>query len=227
MWGAGDRVVLLLHGQLGSSTMWWEVGPAIAARGYRVVAVDLPGHGNSPRDAACTLSSTVRQILDACPTAEVAIGQSLGGLMLAHCAHEIGVQRAIYVDSPFTYELGGTPEQVRRRATEIKATRTLEWLTAERPSWSDEDRRAEAIAATQFDVETSLSLMTSLSGVDHHPEPGIASLAVVPLPSDYLTPEDLASLRRDGFEVREIDGAGHTVWYGHVPEFMDAISDWL
>jgi pimeloyl-ACP methyl ester carboxylesterase len=35
-----------------SSRTWWRVGPALAARGFRVVAVDLRGHGASPRAAA-------------------------------------------------------------------------------------------------------------------------------------------------------------------------------
>ncbi|WP_051062220.1 alpha/beta fold hydrolase [Ilumatobacter nonamiensis] len=226
-WGSGERIALLLHGQFGSGTMWWQVGPAIASHGYRVVALDLPGHGHSPPDSDSNLASCVEQIVAACPQAELAIGHSLGSLLLAHCVHEIGARRAIYIDSPFTYERSGTLSDSRRRASEMKARRTLEWLTETRPHWSDEDRRVEAVAAEQFDVETSLSLMTSLSGLDHRPRPGVQSLIVVPRPSDYFTPSDLELLRQDGFTVVEVDGAGHTVWYGRVDEFMAAISDWL
>nr|BFE86321.1 hypothetical protein GCM10020093_089220 [Planobispora longispora] len=50
-WGSGDRVAVLIHGIMASSRCWWRVGPALAERGYRVVAVDLPGHGGSPRGA--------------------------------------------------------------------------------------------------------------------------------------------------------------------------------
>ena len=226
-WGTGDRVALLLHGQFGSGAMWWQVGPAIAAHGYRVVALDLPGHGASPSDSDATLQSCVEQIIDACPQADLAIGHSLGSLLLAHCVHEISARRAVYIDSPFTYEMSATPDEYRQRATDTKATRTLDWLTKTRPHWSDEDRRVEAVAAEQFDVETSLSLMTSLSGIDHRPSPGIDSLIVAPRLSDYLTPSELELAREDGFAVREIDGAGHTVWYGHLDEFMAGISDWL
>jgi pimeloyl-ACP methyl ester carboxylesterase len=41
-------VALLIHGVTSSSRTWWRVGPALAARGYRVLAVDLRGHGASP-----------------------------------------------------------------------------------------------------------------------------------------------------------------------------------
>lgn len=46
--GAGDDAVLLLHGFTGSP---WEVRPlgeALAARGYRVRGIRLPGHGSAP-----------------------------------------------------------------------------------------------------------------------------------------------------------------------------------
>lgn len=223
-WGSAGRTALLLHGQFGSGATWWDVAPRIADHGYHVVAVDLPGHGQSPVDRAATLDSCVEQIVAACPAAELAIGHSLGSLLLAHCAHRIGAQRSIYVDSPFTYEMRAQGAAYRRRAAEITTTRTFEWLTTHRPHWSDEDRRVEALAARQFDVDTSLSLMTSLSGVDHRPRGGARSLIVAPRPSDYFQPGELIELRRQGFEVEEIEDAGHTVWYGHVDQFMAAIS---
>lgn len=42
---AGAPVVLLLHGFAGSSDDWSASAMALAAAGYRAVAVDLPGHG--------------------------------------------------------------------------------------------------------------------------------------------------------------------------------------
>lgn len=48
-WGTGDRTALLVHGIMSDSRTWRRVGPALAERGYRVLAVDLRGHGRSPR----------------------------------------------------------------------------------------------------------------------------------------------------------------------------------
>ena len=43
-WGdPADRPLVLIHGVTASSRIWWRVGPALAATGRRVVAVDLPG----------------------------------------------------------------------------------------------------------------------------------------------------------------------------------------
>src|SRR5258705_7908826 len=47
-WGdVGDPPLLLVHGLGASSTVWWQVGPALAKDGRRIVAVDLPGHGRT------------------------------------------------------------------------------------------------------------------------------------------------------------------------------------
>lgn len=42
--------VLLLHGSPGSAGDWSRVGPLLAHEGYRVIAVDLPGFGDSSHD---------------------------------------------------------------------------------------------------------------------------------------------------------------------------------
>jgi pimeloyl-ACP methyl ester carboxylesterase len=51
-YGEGPRVVVLLHGLLFSKRMHGELAQALAARGHRVIALDLLGHGASdrPRD---------------------------------------------------------------------------------------------------------------------------------------------------------------------------------
>ena len=46
-YGTGPRVVVLAHGLLMDSRMYSKLAPAIAAHGHRVIAVDLPGHGES------------------------------------------------------------------------------------------------------------------------------------------------------------------------------------
>ncbi|MBL0218588.1 MAG: alpha/beta hydrolase [Myxococcales bacterium] len=45
--GSGPRVVVLAHGLLMDSRMYTRLAPALAARGHRVITVDLPGHGDS------------------------------------------------------------------------------------------------------------------------------------------------------------------------------------
>jgi pimeloyl-ACP methyl ester carboxylesterase len=49
--GDGDRVVVLLHGQLMSRRMHAPLARQLASTGYRVVTLDLLGHGDSDRPA--------------------------------------------------------------------------------------------------------------------------------------------------------------------------------
>ena len=50
-YGAGDRPLILIHGLLLSRRMFGRLGPQMAARGNRVIAIDLLGHGRSDRPA--------------------------------------------------------------------------------------------------------------------------------------------------------------------------------
>lgn len=51
-WGAGARVVLLLHGFLEHAHVWDLLAPRLAAGGWRVYALDWRGHGASDRVGA-------------------------------------------------------------------------------------------------------------------------------------------------------------------------------
>jgi pimeloyl-ACP methyl ester carboxylesterase len=46
-YGTSPRVVVLAHGLLMDGRMYTKLAPALAARGHRVIAIDLPGHGDS------------------------------------------------------------------------------------------------------------------------------------------------------------------------------------
>jgi pimeloyl-ACP methyl ester carboxylesterase len=50
-YGAGERPLVLIHGLLMNRHMFDRLGPEMAERGNRVIAVDLLGHGRSDRPA--------------------------------------------------------------------------------------------------------------------------------------------------------------------------------
>jgi len=51
-WGTGDRIVLLLHGFLEHAHAWDLVAPRLAAAGFRTLALDFRGHGDTERVGA-------------------------------------------------------------------------------------------------------------------------------------------------------------------------------
>lgn len=91
-WGREGPIVLMLHGLGSQAGIWRAVGPALAARGARAIAVDLPGHGLTSKgaDFDYTLEGHARwleALVDAfagAPGAAVhLVGSSLGGLWAA------------------------------------------------------------------------------------------------------------------------------------------------
>ncbi len=79
----GEKTILLLHGYLESLDVWEDFSKLLA-KGYRVVAMDLPGHGISqvmgPVHTMGFLADTVVGVLDELEIEKVTIvGHSMGG----------------------------------------------------------------------------------------------------------------------------------------------------
>jgi pimeloyl-ACP methyl ester carboxylesterase len=61
-WRDGDPAALALHGYPTSSYLWRNVLPKLAEVGYRAVAPDLPGFGDSPADLPGTWERQVEHV---------------------------------------------------------------------------------------------------------------------------------------------------------------------
>ena len=77
-------VLVLLHGYLESLEVWDEFAGQLGKTGYRVITLDLPGHGISEvmgeTHTMDFLAETVKQLLDKLGVSKVAlIGHSMGG----------------------------------------------------------------------------------------------------------------------------------------------------
>src|SRR5262249_42478662 len=55
--GAGPHPVVLIHGLLMDRRMYTKLAPTVAGRGYRVITVDMLGHGESAHPLAMTAYS--------------------------------------------------------------------------------------------------------------------------------------------------------------------------
>ncbi|WP_100501177.1 alpha/beta fold hydrolase [Geodermatophilus chilensis] len=89
---------LLVHGGFCRSWVWGDTATALAARGHRVEAVDLPTSGPDP--SALGLQDdvdAVRRALDAPGSGAVLVGHSAGGMVLAELADHPAVQHSVYV----------------------------------------------------------------------------------------------------------------------------------
>ncbi|MBL7884367.1 MAG: alpha/beta hydrolase [Bacteroidia bacterium] len=77
------RVVVLLHGFLGSHEVWVETAKKLSKR-FRVISIDLPGHGKTPSigyyHSMELLAQSVKAVLDQIGVRRyVVVGHSMGG----------------------------------------------------------------------------------------------------------------------------------------------------
>jgi len=106
---AGAPPLVLLHG-FGESIAWWAHITPMLKRRYRVISIDLPGHGASEKHAGdystAALARQVGRALDKLGIDRAAVaGQSMGGLvaiLLADIRPQL-ISRLVLLDAPLEY----------------------------------------------------------------------------------------------------------------------------
>ncbi len=200
-WGGGDRVALLMHGITGDSTTWARVGPALADRGYRAVAVDFRGHGQSPRAASYEPAAFADDLLETVPARPaLAIGHSLGGWVLALVVDRLRPGLAVYEDPAWDV----TADEQVEIAQELRSLP----------------------APPQFDQAALAGLLPGRSYNDSPPAATVPSLLVLADPSDRVSPEEAADFRHRGFAVATVPGAGHDIHAEELAGFLGCFDRW-
>ena len=101
-WGQGP-VVLLVHGWNGRATQLGGFVKPLVGRGYRVVAFDAFGHGQSPgrRLSLPELAVCIRQVADELGGVYAIIAHSLGGAATTLALAEgLLIERAVFISPP-------------------------------------------------------------------------------------------------------------------------------
>jgi pimeloyl-ACP methyl ester carboxylesterase len=113
-WGDPGPGVVLVHGGAAHSRWWDHIAPLLAEE-YRVVALDLSGHGDSGRRAAYGLETWADEVLAVGNAAgiegpPVVVGHSMGGWVAftAGARHGDDIAGLITIDSPISRR---TPEE--------------------------------------------------------------------------------------------------------------------
>ncbi|HUR42927.1 MAG TPA: alpha/beta fold hydrolase [Aestuariivirga sp.] len=84
--GAAKGTALLIHGLFSDSQSFVTLGRMLGSKGFRTLAVDLPGHGET-RSKAATVADIVAAVSAALPPGKLHIaGHSLGAIVAAHLA---------------------------------------------------------------------------------------------------------------------------------------------
>jgi pimeloyl-ACP methyl ester carboxylesterase len=222
-WGTGDRVAVLVHGIMSDHRTWRRVAPALADQGYRVVAVDLRGHGASGRGeyGAEVWADDLVETLPKGP--ELAIGHSLGAMALSLAVDRLAPARAVYCDP--AWELRADADLVARTFIDAKhAPRSA--IAGFNPRWEQADVDIELATLAAWDPATAQAL-PDVYAVSRTPARAkVPSLVLRADPSTLVPPDMAGELTRRGFEVRTVPGVGHTLYRDDFEGFMAALDGW-
>lgn len=222
-WGTGDRVAVLVHGIMSDHRTWRRVGPALADKGYRVIGVDLRGHGASAR-GAYSPEIFADDLVDTVPSGvELALGHSLGGMTLALAVERLAPARAVYCDPAWALGTAGVDPAVFVEFRQ--ATRTT--IAQLNPRWEEADIDIEVATLADWDPDTALAL-SGPNALDRTPATAtVPSLVQVADPSFLVSDELKGELERRGFEVRTVKGAGHTIHRDDFDAYMGSLDGWI
>lgn len=174
--------LVLVHGVTSEAATFWRIGPALAAAGRHVVAVDLPGHGLTGHwtgrhrfaDTAGELASFIRAAgLDVDRLA--VLGHSWGGMVVAGLpAAGLRPAALILLDPPA--KTRDEMEPMTRDPVEASyddLAVAVARVRAAYPAWSDGDVLAKAQGLCHFDMEAVRATLLDNGTWDA----GIAALA--------------------------------------------------
>ena len=220
-WGSGDRVAVLVHGISSDSSAWTRFAELLAESGWRVVAPDLRGHGDSPR-GAYSMVALAADLVETVPgQPDLALGHSLGGAVLATALEGLAPGRAIYADPAWKIDM--TPakqaagraaiasysrEQWRRflpRASERDLDAMLEGLR----KW-DMDAFAEGILATPDDLVPTTA-------------PAVPSLLMLSGDINF----DVDAVAALGYEVARVRAVSHLMFWDDPEQCHEIVMEWV
>lgn len=228
--GEGPRTAVLLHGIMSDSRSWDDVARDLGDRGFRVIAVDLAGHGDSPRARSYSPAAwaddvleTIEPLLDDAP--DLVMGHSLGGLVASIVAERIAPRAVIYVDPAFDFPKGirGALFKLSFAVMPPLQRRDLRRLN---PKWSAKDIETEFSAQQRWHRRTMLGFVDSKLFVPPL-RSEIPSLVVLAERSLLVTQDAAFRMLRAGMRVVKVKGAGHSVWRDQPERFAAIVGRWL
>jgi pimeloyl-ACP methyl ester carboxylesterase len=246
-WGEGQPLALLVHGISSSSRTWWRTGPALAERGYRVLAVDLRGHGASPplvaglaaADLAADVAETIETVARPEPRIDLLVGHSLGALVaLELLAARPGFTRRLVLEDPpgptsidwAGLAAGIQADGTRARAEPAALRRDLEVANPNWPPGEAERRVADLADLDAAAVASALRPgapfdLTGLLAAARVPT--LLLLAEEALGSSLVGDDRKAAVEALGDGATRVLPAGHSVHREALDGWLAALDAWL
>ncbi|MBS2011392.1 MAG: alpha/beta fold hydrolase [Deltaproteobacteria bacterium] len=142
-----SQTFVLVHGAFADARAFDAVRPLLEARGHRVVAADLPGHGSDAtpaRDVSfAKYVDAVQALVEAQPSPVVLVGHSMAGMVVAQVAERVPakVRQLVFV-AAYLPKSGQSLEELAKGDTASLVGQNMEFAA----DWSTVTIKREALA---------------------------------------------------------------------------------
>lgn len=224
-WGKSGPHLVLLHGFGGLASVWADVAAAVS-HNTRIIAYDLPGHGQSLTfPGAGPVKLAVGAVLDDLTARGIAgfhlAGHSMGGAiasLMAIAAPERVRSLALLAPGGMGEEINGPVlHNFAAAVTEAELKMALSAMSA--PGAAPPDTTLAALAESRRRAGQSAMLETIAAGITRGGRQGVLSkdqLAALPMPlrvlwgtRDSVLPFAQALQMPGAFELDAVEGGGH------------------
>ena len=224
-WGTGNRIAVLIHGLSARAALWDDMGRKLAAAGYRAIAPDLRGHGHSPR-GPYSVDHWIADLLENMAVGpDLAIGHSLGGILLLEAVDRLRPKRAVYIDPPWL-----TPADPEKTIRDFEARKLLsrDAIASANLRWTPEEIDLRHEGFRLWDSTTARAFIQTRAA-DYTPaaQPAQPSLAVLPDSSELAPPDAVERLRALGWDAAVFAGTGHYVHLDDRGAVTSRLGRWL
>lgn len=249
----GEKCIILLHGYLETMYIWSEFADLLS-RQYRVIVMDIPGHGLTDYAPADTMgnrintmdfcASVVKEVLDKCSVPKAVIGgHSLGGYIALACCRlypEIFEKLILFNSHPYE-----DPEEKavdRKREIDIIESGKLSMLASvsipKMYSSANLRQMDEKIRETVELCETHdpMGIVASIKGMQLRPNSS-SLLSNSPVPvmvivgdEDTFMPVSMIKEMRKSFPkvlLEELTGCGHNSFLERPDEVLNRVVSFI
>jgi pimeloyl-ACP methyl ester carboxylesterase len=239
------KTIVLIHGFAGSKLYWEKVLPDLSLNN-RVIAIDLPGHGDSEMElenySIEDMAGLIKEFLDKLELEEVTMfGHSLGGyITLAFCElypqYLNGFSLVHSTANPDSEEAKAGRESNAKKVLEQGPEEFIKGLSTKLFSKDHTEMNAKDIEKT-----VKIGMSTSIKGVvnallamrDRPNRNDVLEKAEIPVlliageQDQIIPPEKTFTVKKENIEQRIIEGAGHMSMYEKPGELVKIMKDFL
>jgi pimeloyl-ACP methyl ester carboxylesterase len=234
-WGdpAAARTAVLLHGVTSNAASWVRVGPALAGRGFFVVAPDLRGHGDSPKaDGQYALDLMAADLADSVPGAPtLLVGHSFGGVM-AILATLRGILKPSFIvlEDPVLHFADQEMPAGLLKNDDANLPHDVAGFLRANPKWQPIDAEGKVASLRAINWDHMRQVFADNAPWDLRADVRAVAQAVptrliLPETSFYVPPADAAAIEADlgPGSVVHIPGTGHSIHRDDLGAFLDVI----